>query len=359
MVKITHYIISSALLILLLAACESDIDTTENKTPVNDQIVFTAINSKAANATKNLSGNRNLQKVPDTVGVFVRKTDGTPELIMENAFYRKTNYESDNYLSTDGEIKTDIPGGEQLFWYKTLHKAAYWTKKSGVTYDFFAYAPAVETNEKNGYYNIDENGIVSFEMDGKVGIPVDFIYARRTDRSIAQADSLHMPFKHMLSKIVFRLKNTTGNGVVCYGVKYKIRYPIANFNLITGKWSFDEINTQPVEVNRYAQYEIFSGTEVELSELTTLLFPTHTANTADGTVIGNVVVDFQVCLNNKWYDMTTKIRELKLEYIEGRLIELTFDCQLDYGDGNHPDWNIFVATFDSFEEGDPINGILK
>ena len=363
--KKAYYIILNILLILFLIGCESDTNI-ENKKFVNDHISFTSIGTKATRSSESPSGDRDLQEVPDTVGVFLKKTDGTSEFIMENAIYRITNYKSDNFLATDGSVTTQkegdpVPGGKQLFWYKTSHRAAYWDKKPGVTYDFFAYAPAVETNKKNKYYNIDDEKVIEFNIDEKLGVPVDFIYANKVNCEINQADSLHLPFRHMLSKMVFKLKNTTKNAITCYGVRYKINYPVATFNLETGKWKFTGTSTS-VEVKRYAQYEIFSETEVELSELTTLLFPTHTDNLAPGSMSGNVIVEFYVCLNNKWYDMTNKLAAYDLQYTEGKLIELTFNCTLGYGsnhESNDKHWNIFVATFDSFEDGGSLNGTLK
>ena len=350
------------MLALLLVGCEPDADV-ENKDTYNNQMSFTSIG-------KRNSGNqsdRDISEVPDTVGVFVKKTNtGTnvSEFIMNNAFYRITNYKSNNYLSTGGTVNNwkegdPVPSGDQLFWYKTSHSAAYWDKNPDVNYDFYAYAPAVETNGENDYYKIDGNGKVNFKINEKTGIPVDFIYARRTNRTIAQSDSLHLPFRHMLTKLVFKLKNTTENAITCYGVKYKIKYPIASFDLVTGKWDFGA-NTDSLEVKRYAQYEIFSKTEVVLPELTTLLFPTNTTELTSAPPT-EVVVNFQVCLNNKWYDMTKKLNDLSLQYTEGKLIELTFNCNLDYGSHHGIDehWNIFVATFDSFEEGGSITGTLK
>ena len=347
--------IFAILLILLGIGCDSTSEIESEIPDSNNQISFTSVSPRPLKG--NPHSNSNLLRVPDTVGVFVKKA-GT--FIMENAFYRITNYESNNYLS-GGVVTTKgdsdpTPPGEQLFWYKTAHNAAYWDKAPGVIYDFYAYAPAVETNQTNDYYTIDDSGKVAFKIDEKKGIPVDFIYANSANHTISDAGSLHLSFRHMLSKIVFKLKNSTENAIVCYGVKYKITYPEASFNLTTGEWTFTG-GSKTVEVKRYAQYEIFENSIVDLPELTTLLFPTHSSQIAGGNPApGNVVVEFQVCLNNKWYDMTTKLKNLNLSYIEGKLIELTFDCELDYGTN---DWNIFVATFDSFEEGGTIDGELK
>ena len=368
--KTTYRIIGCVLPIFFLIGCNSIADI-EPEEFGNNQISFTSISTKGVTTTKDPYGNphsdRNILEVPDTVGVFVKKAGS---FIMQNALYRITNYKSDNFLSKDTNDFPSVdfrPGGtpnsvneEQLLWYKTSNGAAYWDKNSTIIYDFFAYAPAVETNKANDYYKIDENGIVNFKIDEKVGLPVDFIYAKKDSCTNTKADSLHLFFKHKLTKMVFRLKNSTENAITCYGVKYKIKYPIATFNLITDKWAFSGSDKQ-IEVKRYAQYEVFRDSIVNLPELTTLLFPTHATNLASGSVLGNVIIEFQVCLNNKWYNMKTKLDGLNLQYTEGKLIELTFDCNLKYGENHNGDelWNIFVATFDSFEEGGSINGILK
>ena len=362
------------LFIFYFSGCEAGNDV-ETETIQDEQFAFTSISTRSANDDPlvdeygNEYSGHNLIEVPDEVGAFVEKIGGNPPsgFIIENAIYRLSKFPSDNFLLTGNTIPTHRPGGtpstneEQLFWYKTTHPHAYWDKTPGAEYNIYAYAPIVEDNINNSYYTITNDGIIEFQLDKDRGISVDFIYAKETNLTrINDSEKLHMLFKHKLSKMVFKLRNKTENAITCYGVKYKIEYPTASFDLIDNKWFFGGAK-DTVEVKRYAQYEIFSESEIALPELTTLLFPTQTSNLKPGSISDNVVVEFQVCLNNKWYDMTGALEKLmtedpNFEYTEGKLIELTFDCKLSYG---VDDWNIFVATFDSFEEGDPINGTLK
>ena len=359
MMKKVNHIVYTILLMLFLTGCDLTTDV-ENETLGDDEIAFTSISTRGTlRSTEDQY--RNMQDVPDTVGVFLKKTSS---FVMRNAIFRKTNYESNNYLDSNGlvvtkEVGDPTPSGDQLFWYKTAHSAAYWDKSPGVIYDFYAYAPAVETNGVNGNYKVSDNGIVSFKIDEKIGVPVDFICSRSLGCTVNKADSLHLPFRHMLSKMVFKMKNETKNAVTCYGVRYKLKYPEATFDLTTGNWAFSGSTTQ-VDVKRYAQYEIFSDSEVSLPELTTLLFPVNSAQIT-GPVPTGVIVSFQVCLNNKWYDMTMPLENFGLSYTEGKLIELTFNCTLNYGSKDDEDvlWNIFVATFDSFEDGGTIDGKLN
>ena len=366
-----YYHILLAFTAMLLAGCEEAADLASEPQTINETISFTSMSMKSGGETEDSYGNpysdRNLREVPDTVGVFINKTNGLSPtgVILKNKIYYKTNYLSDNYLSFDASEKPVVtPGGpltlddEQLFWYKTTDPLAYWDATA--KYQIFSYAPYVETGAKNPYYQVTNDGIVTFEMDNLVGIPVDFIYAR-SDADLNKgndADNLNMTYNHKLSKIVFQLTNQTENIVTCYGVRYKIKYPVATFNLLANEWTFGESSNE-VEINRYAQYEIFTNDTIPLPELTTLLFPTDATNQTT-TLGSNVVVEFQVCLNNKWYDMTDKLAALNLKYKEGTLIELTFNCNLSYGDPDgDPDFNIFAATFDSFEYGGVISGTLQ
>ena len=373
--KTIYHILLSGLLALLIVGCEPNSDVkNENPKLGNGQISFSVIGSRSDNGLPDEYGNyysdKNIMSVPDTVATTIRKnniSDGTSEYIMKNAFFRITNYKSNNYLLlADSSVVTHqegdpLPIGEQLCWYKTAHPAAYWDKSIDATYDFYSYAPVVNTSEANNYYRIERDTIIHFQIDKEEGIAVDFIYADTTGCTNANdADKLHLTYRHMLSKIVFKLKNSSENVVTCYGIKYKVKYPTASFNLVSGTWRFNN-TSEEVDIKRYAQYEIFSGTEVLLPDLTTLLFPANSTSIESGYEPGNdIVVGFQVGLNNKWYDMTAALNALNLEYKEGRLIVLTFDCSLKYGDEIDGElFNIFAATFDSFENGEPIDGILK
>ena len=371
--KTYHYILAFVLSALFSAGCDPVADT-EHKTPdigSDEVIAFTSLSTKSGGETIDEYGNpysvRNIREVPDTVGAFIKKDAA---LILKNDMYFKTKYLSDNYLSVNAQKKpvidyrpnsTPVGEEEQLYWYKTENPLAYWDKGSAV-YEIYAYAPYSETGAGSEYYsNITEGGEVTFEIDKKLGIPADFIYAQGTALTkTGHADNLNMTYKHKLSKLVFQLKNESKNAVVCYGVKYKVEYPVATFNLLTDQWTFGT-TSETVDVERTSQYEIFTDQTVALPDLTTLLFPTHATN-INGTPPGGVVVNFQVCLNNKWYDLGNILNEdLQLQYTEGKLIELTFNCNLKYGetDGDGVIWNIFAATFDSFEYGGVINGELK
>ena len=391
----SYYTLLYTLSILLFAGCEQASFTDPNKPGgIEMPMVFTSVNTRGGGDLDeygNEYNNRNLKEVPDTVGVFIDKIVGmSHDMIIKNEPYQISGYESNNYILPDSTFLyydgDTPPAGDRLCWYKTTNPIAYWDGFPA-TYKIFAYAPFVETNGNSPYYSITDAGVVTFKMDNTVGIPVDFIYAASDEHygvvleKDVHADSLHMNFKHKLSKLVFKLRNDTENAVTCFGVKYEIEYPVATFNLITGDWNFTGSNTKIV-VERFAQYEIFSKNEVTLPDLTTLLFPTHAPNWESGTSPGNVVMKFQVCLNNRWYDMTNILNDpydpnsLNLEYNEGTLIELTFNCKLNYGVGdpvldNNGDpvlddngdpvtilWNIFVATFDSFEDGGRIDGTL-
>ena len=378
-----------ALLILLFVGCEQASFTEPDNPDIEMPIAFTSVSTRGGGNTDeygNEYNDRNLKEVPGTVGVFINKFGGVSPngMIMKNEPYIISGYESNNYILPDSTFLyydgNTPPLGDRLFWYKSTNPIAYWDGSPATTYQIFAYAPFVETDGNSPYYSVTNAGLVTFEIDNTVGIPVDFIYAASSEHygvaldKDTHADSLHMNFKHKLSKLVFKLKNDTENAVTCYGVKYEIIYPVATFNLITGNWDFTGSDTKVV-VERFAQYEIFSKEEVTLPDLTTLLFPTHASNRESGTP-GSVVVKFQVCLNNRWYDMTAPLNSLNLEYNEGTLIELTFNCKLSYGasepmlddngnpvlddDGNPVMvlWNIFVATFDSFENGGRIDGLL-
>ena len=360
--KKTNYIILNVLLIMLLVGCEAATGIDDNNIiPEDIPISFTAAGTRSGGEPIDY---KNLEEVPGTVGVFMRKDT---DFKMENVIFQKTNYESDNYLDNDSvtnmEAGDPIPSGERLFWYKTSHIAAYWGKTPlgdpPAVFDFYAYAPVIEDGGDE-YYTIDSDGVITFKIDEKLGLPVDFIYAKSEGATNDKADTLHLPFRHMFSKLAFKLRNSTENTIVCYGVRYEINYPTATFALKSGKWDFAGPNVRSV-VERYAQYEIFSNTDIDLPNLTTLLFPVNTDPINMVTPVTNaVVVKFEVCLNNKWYNMSDKLANLNLQYTEGLLIELTFDCKLEYGDVVDGElWNIFVATFDSFEDGGVIDGILK
>ena len=294
---------------------------------------------------------RNLARVPDAVGVFVNKTEsgGGPTIsVMSNAIYRISEYPSE---LTDDD-------GNTLFWYKTSHRSAYWDMTS--SFDIYAYAPVLEG--ENNYYTISDAGVVTFQMDSKVGIPVDFIYASEKGKKETKAESLHMPFAHKLCKIVFKLKNGTDNVVICNGVKYSILYPEATFNLIKDEWTF--LNTSnEVAIQLEEQYQIFGSATYDLPGLTTLLFPTDASNLnlVEGVAPSNVIVDFEVILNNIPYSVKKELAVLDLEYKEGKLIVLTFNCKLKQGSDHEDDllWNIYSATFDSFEDGGSFEGRLE
>ena len=363
-------ILLCALLAWFVTGCER---TPDRVSPLPEgEIAFVSAQTRGGDDGGPYS-ERDLKGVPDTVGAFIIKTlGGTPNTILKNERYQLSKYKSNNYLSRDIDGKSVVdyrpessPGSdeEQLFWYKTTNPLAYWDHEAD--YRIFAYAPYAAPGSNSPYYTVADNGDVNFKINEQLGIPVDFIYADSGPvTKVADSESLHMTFNHKLSKIVFRLSNSTGNAVTCYGVKYKIAYPEATFNLLSGNWNFTS-SLQQVEVKRYAQYEIFQNTPIPLPELTTLLFPTHSANRESSSAIpGNVVVNFEVCLNNIWYDLTNALKGLNgdtgLEYEEGKLIELTFNCGLTYGDEDDGVlWNIFVATFDSFEYGGSINDVLK
>ena len=381
--KIDYTILLYMLLGLLLAGCslENVIETEK----VREDVGFTAIATRAEKPDADIYGiphsTRNLLYVPDTVGVFVNKKvvpPSTPSsgIIMENALYRITNYKSNNFVSynlltnlpvtdANGEVIVEHtnapdPGQEALVWYKTAHPVAYWDKGADIEYDIYAYAPRVETNSTNNYYSVSDNGIVNFIVDPRVGIAVDFIYAKgRGKTRTADAESLHMPFKHKLSKLIFKLKNSTENAITFYGLKYSIKYPNAAFDMLADEWSYSSATTT-ISIDRYMQKEIFENNEIILPEITTLLYPTDASNIT-GTPPAGVFVSLQICLNNRWYDVTSLITNLpadkKLKFYEGRVNELTFNCSLNYGINN--EWNIFVATFDSFEYGGVINGTLE
>ena len=396
----TCNIILFVVLALSFIGCNKDNNFIEEVKDDNQVVGFTGITTRAGGQpTADIYGvphsNRNLLYVPDTVGVFVRKRDiddypspsPLSDPLLENALYRITNYESTNFveynLSSDplkqfpltngnGEVIVDkdpaTPAANQeaLMWYRTSHPAAYWDPDADIEYDIYAYAPRVETGTVNSYYNVSVNGEVDFEIDKKVGITADFIYAKAEEKTrAADAESLHLPFKHKLSKLVFKLKNSTENAITFYGLKYTIEYPIATFNLLTDMWQYSSTKSRTV-ISRYVQQEIFEDNEITLPEITTLLFPTdNVSNIVGGVSPTGVFFSLEICLNNKWYDVSSLINTAitstdptkKLLFLEGRLNEVTFNCNLNYGTANT--WNIFVATFDSFEYGGTIGGTLK
>ena len=377
--KIRNIILFVIPALLSIGCNRNNIFTDEIKN--DNQVGFTGITTRAGQPAADNYGmphsNYNLLYVPDTVGVFANKNLSP---LFKNTLYRVTNYESNNYVEYDlindplkqspltdsnGKvIVTNTPGPdkEALVWYKTSHPAAYWDPDTNAEYDIYAYAPKVETGTANKYYNISDNGEVNFLIDPKFGITVDFIYAKAegTTRA-ADAESLHLPFKHKLSKLVFKLKNSTENAITFYGLKYSINYPKASFNMITDEWQYSSTLTK-IEINRYMQQEVFEGNEIVIPEITTLLFPTNASNITGGIAPANVFVSLHICLNNKWYNVSnlinTAISNSSLKFSEGILNELTFECILDYGTDNSK-WNVFVATFDSFEYGGTIGGTLK
>jgi len=337
--------------LFFLTGCEAENGVEDKPTPMPlpaGELGFTALNTRSGGESDSHS---NLTAVPDTVGVFVNKTfSGTPTPVLKNAIYQRSLYDS-------GQLDGD---GNPLFWYKTSDPAAYWDKTSD--FDIYAYAPVLEN--ANDYYTISDDGEVAFKLEQKKGILVDFIYASAEDQTrSANATNLHLDFKHKLCKIAFKLRNETENVVTCLGIRYTVEYPKATFNLLTDEWTFlNEKDT--VRIERKEQYDIFSKTEKLLPELTTLLFPIDAINRA-GFKPDNVVVSFEIALNNRWYNLTDELSKLNLEYDENRSIELTFNCLLNQGDPDHHDdengvlWNIYQATFDSFKEGGSIGGILK
>ena len=341
--------------LFFFAGCESG-NNPEPEPMLEGQLAFTTVSTRSGDDDKDNYGSphsdRNLMRVPDAVGVFARKTStlNTPPYttILRNAIYR---------------ISQDKNTNNNLFWYKTSDKAAYWDRTS--FFDIYAYAP-IEEGE-NDYYSISDDGVVKFNMNLRIGLPVDFIYAR-TDpedplgtRESTHAESLHMKFQHKLCKIVFKLKNGTDNVVVCNGVKFSIMYPEATFNLITGEWTFTG-DTEKVNIQVEEQYEIFSDGEHLLPELTTLLFPIHTNNVTGGFSPSGVIMDFVIILNNKEYSVKEALEGKNLKYEEGKLIELTFNCKLTQGSHDPDDgvlWNVYSATFDSFEDGGSFDGRLE
>ena len=355
-------ILLCALLAWFVTGCER---TPDRVSPLPEgEIAFVSAQTRGGGDGGPYS-ERDLKGVPDTVGAFIIKTlGGTPNTILKNERYQLSKYKSNNYLSRDIDGKSVVdyrpessPGSdeEQLFWYKTTNPLAYWDHEAD--YRIFAYAPYAAPGSNSPYYTVADNGDVNFKINEQLGIPVDFIYADSGPvTKAADSESLHMTFNHKLSKITFKLSNKMENAVTCYGVRYEIEFPVATFNLLSDEWFFTN-TSQKVVVKRYAQYEIFKDEPVSLPELTTLLFPTHAANRAAGSVLPkSIVTKFEVCLNNRWYDLTEALDKLELEYEEGKWIELTFNCTLNYGDVG---WNIFVATFDSFEYGESINDVLK
>ena len=343
--------------LFLFAGCEAG-NNHEPEPVLTEQLAFvvsTRDGDDDLDATDfygNPYSDRNLARVPDAVGVFVNKssTEGGPTTpVMANAIYRLSEYPS---TITDSY-------GDTLFWYKTSHRAAYWDMTS--FFNIYAYAPVAEGG--NNYYTVSDAGVVTFEMDSQVGIPVDFIYAPEEGKKENKAESLHMPFEHKLCKIVFRLKNGTDNVVVCNGIKYSIQYPKATFNLIKDEWTFLN-SSNKVTIQLEEQYQIFGSGEYWLPGLTTLLFPTDAPNLnlVEGVQPSDVIVDFEVILNNIPYSVKEDLAELGLEYKEGKLIVLTFDCRLkqgsDYEEGVLR-WNIYSATFDSFEYGGSFEGRLE
>jgi len=335
-------------ILLFFSGCESG-NNPEPEPMLEGQLAFTTISTRSGDDDKDSYGSphsdRNLIRVPDAVGVFANKAptiSGSRTAIMKNAIYRVSQDENTN---------------NNLFWYKTSDKAAYWDRTS--FFDIYAYAP-VEEGE-NDYYSISDNGVVSFNMNPRIGLPVDFIYASAKDKQEnPDADLLHMKFRHKLCKIVFILKNGTDNVVVCNGVRFSIQYPKATFNLIDNEWTFDD-DTENVNIQVEEQYEIFSDEEHFLPELTTLLFPINATNITPGFSPSGVIMDFVIILNNKEYSVKEALEGKNLEYEEGKLIELTFNCKLTQG--SHPDdgvlWNIYSATFDSFEDGGSFDGRLE
>jgi|GEM_PF-3368970 len=341
--------------LFFFTGCETG-NIPEPEPILTGQLAFTAKDTRDGGSGKddfdNPYSDRNLREVPDAVGVFVNKADtyqGPTTSVMANAIYRVSQHLSEN---VDGD-------GVKLFWYKTSHPAAYWDMSS--FFDIYAYAPIVEGN--NEYYTISDAGVVTFNMDRGVGIPVDFIYAKEEGTKDAKAESLHMRFQHKLCKMVFRLKNGTHNVVVCNGVRYSIKYPAAKFNLIEDEWTFLDIENE-VDIQLTEQREIFGNETYDLPGLTTLLFPTDASNlnTTDGVEPTGVILEFVVILNNHEYTVKADLENLNLEYTEGKLIVLTFNCTLTQGGEQGDDgllWNIYSATFDSFEDGGSYTGRLE
>ena len=336
--------------LFFFAGCETGNGSEPEPEPLlGEQLKFTTIVTRDASELDgydNPYSDRNLKTVPDMVGMFVDKkisplAVSTP--VLKNAIYRISQHKNEEV---------------GMFWYKTSHPAAYWDRVS--SFNFYAYAPVIEG--ENTYYSISDEGEVSFFMNPSIGIPVDFIYAVEEGKKDDKATSLHMGFRHKLCKMVFVLKNGTDNVVVCNGVKYSVRYPEATFNLKTGFWSF--LNTMnEVNISIQNQKEIFGREDYKMPELTTLLFPVDQIDNVIDRPQEDVIVDFQVNLNNVAYSVKTELANLGLKFEEGKLIVITFDCRLPQGTdpGEGLIWNIYSATFDSFDgEGDGIyNGILQ
>ena len=340
--------------------CEAEPENGAELIPMPiGELAFTSLITRSGDDTDlddydNPYSDRNLKEVPDVVGVFVNKyPSGDPSSvnsIMENAIYRLSLYPSNN---EDAENP-----GTYLYWYRTTHPAAYWDTSS--KFDIYAYAPAMDTEDENDYYTISKEGVVAFNLEEGKGIPVDFIYASEKGKTRDDdAENLHLDFRHKLTKIVFKLKNSSGNAVTCYGMRYSVRYPKATFDLIKDEWEFLP-DTDIVRIEKKAQYEIFSNEDVNLPELTTLLFPTDTHNKT-GAAPTDVIVDFEIALNNTWYSVKDALAKLDLTYEENKLIVLTFNCQLRQGDVGDDGilWNVYQATFDSFEDGGSIGGTLE
>ena len=350
--------------LLFLTGCESENGLELEPMPTG-QLNFTSLVTRAANETGdpedtddygNAYSDHNLKDVPNVVGAFARKkdvlADPDNDPFMINAIYGLSRYESGRPESNDSPKK--------LLWYRTNDSTAYWDQNS--LFDIYAYAPIAGEESENEYYNISDKGVVSFMVDGAKGIPVDFIYAKaREKEKDLDADELHMSFQHKLCKIVIRLRNGTENSVTCYGVRYKIEYPIATFDLLNDEWTFLG-NSEPAFIElRNEQYEIFNNEYVFLSKLTTLLFPVdaENKNTVDGVENpGNVIIDLEIALNNKWYKIEDALKDLNLKYKEGEVIVLTFNCKLSQGEENDDEWKIYSATFDTFLPGETIDGIL-